>query len=150
MAGRKVAPRRRRDRRGRSLRGALLPARLPAARSRADEFDELVRQAADRVTAMVAHRLAAPDIVSPALADLEVAVDLVPPPAADGRVELYRVEPGGPGRAPRVTVHRRPVEARAKEQVARSELVHDVVVDAVAELLAVSPESIDPDRGERP
>ena len=146
MAGRKVAPRRRRDRRGRSLRGALLPARLPAARSRADEFDDLVRQAADRVTAMVS-----PDLVSPGLADLEVAVELVPPPAADGRVVLYRVEPAaGSGRPARVTVHRRPVEARAKEQLARTELVHDVLVDAIAELLGVSPERIDPERGEGP
>ena len=38
---------RRRDRRGRGLRGPLLPPELPAARSRSERFDDLVPDAAE-------------------------------------------------------------------------------------------------------
>ena len=40
-------PARRRDRHGRGLRGPLLPPILPAWRTRAERFDELVTSAAD-------------------------------------------------------------------------------------------------------
>ena len=39
-----------RDRRGRGLRGPLLPSGLPAARSRAAQFDDLVLDAVERVS----------------------------------------------------------------------------------------------------
>src|SRR6185312_16846227 len=41
--------RRRRDRRGRGVRGLLYPPTLPAARSRAERFDEIVLEALEPI-----------------------------------------------------------------------------------------------------
>ena len=45
-------------------------------------------------------------------------------------------------------VYRRPVEIRAKSRDERALLVHEVVVEQVAELLGLSPETVDPRYGE--
>jgi predicted Zn-dependent protease with MMP-like domain len=126
---------RRRDRRGRGLRGPLLPAGLPAARSRAAQFDDLVLDAVDRVS----RRWGAE------LHDVEVAVEDVPPAGAEG-VSLSRAEPATADRPARIVVHRRPVESRATGLQAREDLVHDAVVEAVADLLGMSPDVVDPER----
>jgi hypothetical protein len=52
------------------------------------------------------------------------------------------VFPAGHGYPARLVVYRRPVEARADDDLPR--LVHEVVVEQVAALLARSPEEIDP------
>jgi len=124
-----------RDRRGRGLRGPLLPTGMPAARSRAAQFDDLVLDAVERVSRRWGS----------ALQEVEVAVEDVPPAAAD-EVSLSRAEPATADRPARIVVHRRPVEARAAGARAREDLVHDAVVDAVADLLGMSPDDVDPDR----
>ena len=124
-----------RDRRGRGLRGPLLPTGMPAARSRAAQFDDLVLDAVERVSRLWGS----------ALQEVEVAVEDVPPAAAD-EVSLSRAEPATADRPARIVVHRRPVEARAAGARAREDLVHDAVVDAVADLLGMSPDDVDPDR----
>jgi predicted Zn-dependent protease with MMP-like domain len=126
--------RRRRDRRGRGLRGPLLPDGLPAARTRSEEFDELVVTELTRVLRRFRTELD----------DLDVLVDDVPPAGAD-EVLLFRAIPAAEGRPARLVVHRRPVEARASGLRAREDLVHHVVVEAVAELLGLAPEDVDPD-----
>ena len=45
-------------------------------------------------------------------------------------------------------IYRRPVEIRAKTRDERATLVHEVVVEQVAELLGLSPETVDPRYGE--
>ena len=86
------------------------------------------------------------------IADVEFAVEDVPPeegPGAGGEpVPLGRVVPGAGTRPPRVVVHRRPVESRALDLRELGSLVHDVVVEQVAELLGLEPEVVDPDYGE--
>ena len=47
----------------------------------------------------------------------------------------------------RITVYRRPVETRAASERSRAMLVHDVVVEQVATLLGLEPETVDPDYG---
>lgn len=144
---RRRAPRRR-DRRGRGLRGPLLPDSLPAARSRAEAFDELVLDSLDRLSLRW----------SAELAEIEVVVEDVPavgPGDEDARsredgVALARSEPATGDRPARIVVHRRPVESRAKGLRAREDLVHDVVVDAVADLLGLAPEVVDPERDDEP
>ena len=126
-----------RDRRGRGLRGPLLPTGMPAARSRAAQFDDLVLDAVERVSRRW----------GTALQEVEVAVEDVPPAAAD-EVSLSRAEPATADRPARIVVHRRPVEARASGSRAREDLVHDAVVDAVADLLGMSPDDVDPDRAD--
>jgi predicted Zn-dependent protease with MMP-like domain len=125
----------------------VLPDSLPAARSRAEAFDELVLDSLERLS----RRWGAE------LADVEVVVEEVPAasPAEDGRpreegVALARAEPATGDRPARIVVHRRPVESRATGLRAREDLVHDVVVDAVADLLGLAPEVVDPDRDEDP
>jgi hypothetical protein len=45
-------------------------------------------------------------------------------------------------------VYRRAVEARARGVRARETLVHEVVVERLAELLGVDPETVDPEIGD--
>jgi hypothetical protein len=133
-----VARRRRRDRRGRGLRGSLLPGDLPAARSRSEQFDELVLDAVNRVSRLWGSQLQAVDLV----------VEDVPPADADG-VHLSHAEPAGLDEPARIIVYRRPVESRATGP-AREDLVHEVVVQAVADLLGLPLEVVDPDRDDDP
>lgn len=59
--------------------------------------------------------------------------------------------PGKRTRAPRVVLFRRPIETVAGSVEALPWLVHDVVVELVAELLMLPPEQVDPDyRGAPP
>ncbi len=136
LPDRPSSPRRRRDRRGRGLRGPLLPDGLPATRSRGEQFDELVVAELTRV----AHRFRAE------LADLDLLVDDVPATDDTDEVRLFRTSPAADGRRARLVVHRRPVESRSRGGVrAREDLVHHVLVEAVAELLGLAPEDVDPD-----
>lgn len=88
------------------------------------------------------------------LAVVEFAVEAVPPApatAADAlgpeAAPLGRLHPGGAGHPARVIVYRRPVEARAHSRSERAALVQDVVVELLAELLGLDPESVDPGYG---
>lgn len=147
---------RRRDRHGRGLRGRLVPpyatrgertVELPAWRSRAQVFDDLVLDAVARVSSRAE------------LDDLEVVVQDVPPHGLDGadglvadgtaggEVPLAQALPGTAGGSPRIVVYRRPIELRAEDALDLRDLLHEVVVDAVAELLGVDPDDVDPDQG---
>ncbi|MEW1865080.1 metallopeptidase family protein [Streptomyces sp. NBC_00669] len=137
------APRpRHRDRHGRGMRGPIAPPQVPLALSRADAFDDLVRDAADRLERRW-----------PQLADVEFAVQDVPwpqdaPPSDGDPVPLGRLIGAAKDRPSRIVVYRRPVEIRAKGRDERALLVHEVVVEQVAELLGLSPENVDPKYGE--
>ncbi|MDF2260400.1 metallopeptidase family protein [Streptantibioticus ferralitis] len=135
---------RRRDRHGRGMRGPIAPPQVPLSVSRSDAFDDLVRDAAERLERRW-----------PQLAEVEFAVQDVPPTNADTPdddvVPLGRlISAGASGKGPRnrIVVYRRPVEIRAKGRDERALLVHEVVVEQVAELLGLSPENVDPRYGE--
>jgi predicted Zn-dependent protease with MMP-like domain len=150
-----VSAGRHRDRHGRGLRGRLLPPyvvlggrrrELPAWRSRTDRFDDVVRAAFADLEPHWARELA----------DVELAVEDVPPAVegdehglvadetAGGAVPLGRAVPAEGSRPARVVVYRRPVEARAEDLADLGDLVHDVLVDAVAQLLGRDPDEVDP------
>lgn len=139
---RPTAPVRRRDRRGRGLRGPLLPPDLPGFRTRADRFDDLVLDAVERLERRWSRQLEG----------TEFAVEEVPPsqpaPWEHGGVPLGRYFPADAGLAPRIVVYRRPVETRALDDADLASLVRDVVVEQVAHLLDRAPEDVDP--GYRP
>ena len=137
---------RHRDRRGRGLRGTVAPPDAPLSLSRSERFDELVLDAVEDVE----------ETWGEALAGVEVAVEEVPPPAGGApppaatapsrrAVPLGRAVAARPGRPARLVVYRRPVEGRASGRRATESLLHDVVVELVAELLGVEPETVDPD-----
>lgn len=129
----------RRDRRGRGLRGPLLPPGVPAAQTRAEAFDELVHASLDRLERRWAAELAAVEVV---VTDVPDAADDRDP---DGGVALGHAEAPRDGEPGRIVVHRRGVEARAAGRQARETLVHAVLVEALADLLGLDPETVDPD-----
>lgn len=120
------------------MRGPLAPADVPVSRSRAQRFDDLVRDEAGRLERDWRDELTG----------IEFAVEEVPPvePWADGSdpVPLSQYVPAEPGRPPRIVVFRRPVEARGGDETSTADLVREVLVEEVAGLLGMSPESIDP------
>ena len=61
---------------------------------------------------------------------------------------LGRAVPAGKEHPARILVYRRPVEIRTKNRDERALLVHEVVVEQVAELLGLAPESVDPRYGQ--
>ena len=129
----------RRDRHGRGLRGPLAPAQLPVSRTRAERFDDLVHDEVRRVTGRWPRELAG----------VEFDVEEVPPvePWADGTdtVPLGDLRTAAAGRPARIVVYRRPVQARGGgDERELTRLVRDVVVEEVADLLGLSPESVDP------
>jgi hypothetical protein len=139
-SGRSPRPRRRRgrDRRGRGLRGPLAPPEIPLSLTRAEQFDELVLDSVERL-----------ERKWPQLAGVEFAVEEVPPPGAellsDEPVPLGRVVRAGRDEPARIVVYRRPLEVRAPGRADLGLLVHDIVVELVADLLGLDPEIIDPE-----
>lgn len=136
--GNQPRPPRRRDRRGRGVRGPLLPPSLPAHRSRAEKFDDLVLDSVERLEGRWARQLDG----------TEFAVEDVPPsnpaPWERGGVPLGRYFPADTGLPARIVVYRRPVETRAADPDDLAELVHEVVVEQVAHLLGRAPDEVDP------
>jgi hypothetical protein len=63
-------------------------------------------------------------------------------------VPLARTVSARDGDPVRIVVFRRPVEIRARGRDERAALVHDVVVEQVADLLGKDPEDVDPRYGE--
>lgn len=53
----------------------------------------------------------------------------------------------GAQRPATITVYRHPIEMTAKGYIPANELVHDVIVEQMAELLGMAPEAVDPAYG---
>jgi len=144
--GRRPARIRRRDSRGRGLRGTLTPQDVPLYRSRAQRFDDLVLEA----VAQLEPRWEAE------LSGVEFAVEEIPaadvPDDEPDPVPLARLDPGSPGagdprhpaRPARIVLYRRPLMARADDEDDLGELVLDVVVEEFARLLGLDPHAVDP------
>ncbi|MGC4951634.1 metallopeptidase family protein [Actinomadura citrea] len=132
----RVAGVRRRDRHGRGLRGPLTPSQAPVSRTRAERFADLVEDEVRRLGTRWSRELAR----------VEFAVEEVPgvEPLFDGPVPLGQTLPGDGGRPVRIVVYRRPVEARAAGEAELSQMIRDLLVEEVADLLGLSPESVDP------
>lgn len=139
---------RRRDRRGRGIRGHLAPVGVPLHRTRGEQFDDLVMDAVEELEEHWAAELAA----------VEFAVEDVPAPSRDADfdpdvvidrgVPLGRLYRDGLAdiEQPVIVVYRRPIEARAVEIEDRADLVFMVVVDLAAEYLGRDVDEIDPPR----
>jgi len=134
---------RRRDRRGRGIRGPLAPSALPISRTRAEIFDDLVLDAVEALERRWHDQLE----------HVQFAVEDVPPAALLGRdvaepVPLGAFVPKALDAPAQVVVYRRPIEARAASLDEAADLVHDVVVEQVADLLGLDPQVVDPRYGE--
>ena len=102
----------------------------------------MVRSAIGRLEPRWAHELDA----------IEVAVEDVPDPdllteqgGPSASLRLGRSEAAAGDRAARIVVYRRAVESRSRGQRAREALVHEVVVERLADLLGLDPAVVDPD-----
>ena len=131
----------RRDRHGRGLRGRLVPASVPLARTRAEMFEDLVLDTVEELEQRYAQ-----------LSEVQFSVEDVPPDLnvydsevlEDGEVPLARLQPAEPGvDAPaQIVLYRRPLELRAQHRDELADLVHDVIVEQVANLLGLDPDDI--------
>ncbi len=132
----RVAGVRRRDRHGRGLRGPLTPPLAPISRTRAERFDDLVHDEVRRLTERWDQELAHVEFAVMEVPDVE--------PRSEGPVPLSATLSGGTGRPVRIVVYRRPVEVRASGERETARLVRDLLVEEVADLLGLAPESVDP------
>jgi hypothetical protein len=128
------------------MRGPVAPPQVPLSASRAEVFADLVQDSVERLERRW-----------PQLAEIDFLVLEVPQPDSahgdltgfsDDAVPLGGTIPAGNGRPARVVIYRRPVEIRTKSRDERAVLVHEVVVEQVAELLGLTPETVDPGYGE--
>jgi hypothetical protein len=125
------------------MRGPVAPPQVPLAASRAEVFADLVQDSVERLERRW-----------PQLADIDFMVLEVP--RLDGSGEGWNDEavplggtiPAQKDHPARVVVYRRPVEIRTKGRDERAALVHEIVVEQVAELLGLTPETVDPRYGE--
>ena len=137
---------RRRDRRGRGLRGRLIPPGIPLYRTRSQQFDDMVLDAVARLEPRWETELAGVEFAVQEVPEAEeLADDSSPLPLA--RVVPGSADPLNPGQpaAPaRIVVYRRPLMARAEDDDELSDLIFDVVVEEFARVLGLDPETIDP------
>lgn len=143
-------PSRRADRRGRGMRGPLLPPETPRWSSRSEAFDQAVLDAYAPIEEQFHSRLTHLDIAVDTVPRMRLRPgDLLPPEiAADGPVALGRLIPAGVDRAgqptrPRLVVFRRPIEQRADTATETDEILTHVLTQLVAAHLNINPRDID-------
>jgi predicted Zn-dependent protease with MMP-like domain len=142
----------RRDRRGRGVRGLLFPATLPAARSRSERFDAIVLGALEPIDERWHTKL---DRLDVAVDEVPEVTDCDPSTVTwgsdvveDGNIPLARLVPAGvdhtglPTRA-RIVLYRRPLETRAQDRGDLLELIHEVLVEQIANYLGIDPDIVD-------
>jgi predicted Zn-dependent protease with MMP-like domain len=122
---------------------------VPISASPADRFDRIASEAVEHVE----HRW------REQLANVEFAVDLVPGTDVDannsamqgaiesGGVLLAQILPGPPRGPTHIVLYRKPIELRAHNVTDLEDLIHDVVVQVIANYLGLEPEVVDPGFG---
>jgi predicted Zn-dependent protease with MMP-like domain len=124
----------------------LAPVGVPIVASASDRFDRIASEA----VAHVEHHW------RDQLADVEFAVDLVPSMDPDvvvsdeiesAGVPLARVFPASGTTRTHIVLYRKPLELRALDLTDLEDLVHDVVVQIVADFLGLDPDVVDPGFG---
>ena len=123
------------------MRGPLAQPPVPIAGSRREFFDDLVLDAAENISAFLQdERGTSLDAVDFVVEDMPVfEVGEEPDEVPFGRVEAGTIQT-----PPTVVIYRRTIELRSEDGPERAELVHDAVVEQVAELLGLDPDDIDP------
>src|SRR4029077_3881215 len=141
------------SRRGREMRGPLLPPTVPGWRSRAERFDMAVLEAYEPIERRWQERLSGLDVAVDEIPRISAkdpdSVQWPPEVVADGPIALARligagVDVRGSATRARGVVLRKPIERRATDTVELGELLHEVLVAQVATYLGVEPSVIDP------
>src|SRR5699024_5007820 len=126
----------RRDRRGRGIRGPLMPGALPGARSRTERFDDLVAAAV-----AVLESRCGQDIDGVEFAEEDVRPSSVAP-WERGAVQLGRYFPADLGMPHRIVTYRRPVISRAPARAEQFLLITHVLTEHVAHLTGLNPDDL--------
>lgn len=131
----------RRDRHGRGMRGPLARPPVPLAFTRREEFEDLVVAAAERLDAhlLLNH--------GTSLDAVEFAVEDMPffsPADEPDVVPFGRIDEAAPPASAVIVLYRRTIELRTEPGDERAELVHDALVELVADLLGLDADEIDP------
>ncbi|GAA0493457.1 metallopeptidase family protein [Streptomyces stramineus] len=137
------------------MRGPIAPPQVPLSVSRGEAFIDLVHDSAERLERRWP-QLSAVDFV---VREVPVTSRDAPSPVGDPEgldsfdfdgdsVPLGRYVAAHGDAPDRIVIYRRPVEIRTKSRDERALLVHEVVVEQVAELLGLAPESVDPRYGQ--
>lgn len=140
-----------RDRRDHGLRAPLVPRGLPAYRTRAQDFDEIVLDAYSEIDGLWHDRLTG----------LDIAVDDVPgilphdpdevtwpdEVEADGPIPLARLVPAGIDRRgnhtrARLILFRRPLQRRSKNEADLLDEVLGILVHQISDYLGVTEETL--------
>ena len=137
--------RRRRDRHGRGLRGPLLPTGLPAARTRSQRFEDLVVDSAERLRELWPVALATVAyLVEEIPQDLEGLLVSGNPAPLGKHTHGMPATDDAPEQPSLITIYRHPVESLCDTPGQVRELVHEVMIDQVAGLLNIDPDTVDP------
>ena len=132
---------RKRNRHGRGRRGPILDSLLPGARTREEFFEDLLIESAERLADRWGNRVTAIDFRLMLVPTAKVLTRV----AAEGkRVPWATSRSARPGRPERITLYRRVLEQAAQVPAELPELVHMAVVEQLADLWAMDPQSIDP------
>jgi predicted Zn-dependent protease with MMP-like domain len=125
-----------------------VPPGVPLYRSRAQQFDDLVLDAVARLEPRWEAELAGIEFAVQEVPDADTIGEEGVPLARIVRGSADTSDPANPATGPRIVLFRRPLLARAEDEEELSELVFDVVVEELAEILGVDPDTIDPGYGE--
>jgi predicted Zn-dependent protease with MMP-like domain len=125
------------------MRGPLAPPGVPLHRTRTQQFGDLVLEAVARLEPRWEAELSRIEFA------VQEVPDRDPPDDAQDAVPLARLDPGqedsaDPAHGPRIILYRRALLARADGEEELAELVLDVVVEELARLLGIDPETVDP------
>jgi hypothetical protein len=139
------------------MRGAIAPADVPIARSRAEMFDDLVLDAVEDLEQSWASEVSQIDFAVedvPVLAGTRGAdpsLEFDPGVVADRGIALGRLYRTGESLShgeradkPIIVLYRRPIEARTIDQGERGDLVFAIIAELVAELLGKDIDELDP------
>lgn len=136
---------RKRNRHGRGRRGPMLPDPLPGARTRGERFEDLLIESAERLADRWGERVTSIDFRVMLVPNAKV---LERSRLAGSRVPWATSRSGRPGRPERITLYRRAIEeACIHDRELLPELVHSSIVEQLADLWAMDPQSIDPEYG---
>ncbi|MFL4473431.1 metallopeptidase family protein [Paeniglutamicibacter sp. MACA_103] len=136
---------RKRNRHGRGRRGPMIMAPLPGARTRSERFEDLIVESAERLADRWGDRVTSIDFRIMLVPNAKV---LARAQAAGTRVPWATNRSARPGRPDRITLYRRPIEeACVRGPELLPELVHMSIVEQLADLWAMDPQSIDPEYG---
>ena len=125
-----------------------MPPSVPLYRTRAEQFDDLVLEAVARLEPRWEAELSGVEFAVQEVPDADSIGEEGVPLARIVRGSTDTSDPQNPATGPRIVLFRRPLMARAEDEDELTELVFDVVVEELAEILGVDPETIDPGYGD--